>query len=233
MNDAATLWTHCSEALRHQVSDATWQAWFAGLLAEGLEDGVLTVSTPNALVRDRLEDRYLGLLEGVLADADAATVKLRIVARPPAAAAAEEDPAPPAPAVEAPATVRAADVAPQVPDRGPAPVLNPTYTFEAFVIGATNRFAHAAAQRVAEKPAASYNPLFIYGDSGLGKTHLLHAIGHYVADNFPTRSVRYVSTETFMNDFVDAIRTNGQQTFKRRYRDCDVLLVDDIQFMEG
>jgi len=111
--------------------------------------------------------------------------------------------------------------------------LNPRYTFEAFVIGASNRFAHAAAQRVAETPAESYNPLFIYGDSGLGKTHLLHAIGHYVVQNFPGKRVRYVSTETFMNDFVDAIRTNGQTTFKRRYRECDVLLVDDIQFMEG
>jgi len=111
--------------------------------------------------------------------------------------------------------------------------LNPRYTFDAFVIGASNRFAHAAAQRVAETPARAYNPLFIHGDSGLGKTHLLHAIGHYVSENFPHHNVRYVSTETFMNDFVDAIRNNSQPSFKRRYRDCDVLLVDDIQFMEG
>jgi len=111
--------------------------------------------------------------------------------------------------------------------------LNPRYLFDAFVIGSSNRFAHAAAQRVAETPASSYNPLFVYGDSGLGKTHLLHAIGHYVIENFPGMYLRYVSTETFMNDFVDAIRTNNQSRFKRRYRDCDVLLVDDIQFMEG
>ena len=113
------------------------------------------------------------------------------------------------------------------------PHLNPRYTFDAFVIGSSNRFAHAAAQRVAETPATSYNPLFIYGDSGLGKTHLLHAIGHYGMDNFPGMRIRYVSTETFMNDFVDAIRNNSQMIFKRHYRDCDILLVDDIQFMEG
>ena len=113
------------------------------------------------------------------------------------------------------------------------PSLNPRYTFEAFVIGSSNRFAHAAAQRVAETPAGSYNPLFIYGDSGLGKTHLLHAIGHYVVDNFAGKRIRYVSTETLMNEFVDAIRNSAQMSFKRRYREIDVLLVDDIQFMEG
>ena len=119
------------------------------------------------------------------------------------------------------------------PGRIDPPHLNPRYTFDAFVIGSSNRFAHAAAQRVAETPATSYNPLFIYGDSGLGKTHLLHAIGHYGMDNFPGMRIRYVSTETFMNDFVDAIRNNSQMIFKRHYRDCDILLVDDIQFMEG
>jgi chromosomal replication initiator protein len=113
------------------------------------------------------------------------------------------------------------------------PSLNPRYTFDAFVIGSSNRFAHAAAQRVAESPAVSYNPLFIYGDSGLGKTHLLHAIGHYVTENFAGKQVRYISTETFMNEFIDAIRNSAQMSFKRRYRECDVLLVDDIQFMEG
>ena len=96
----------------------------------------------------------------------------------------------------------------------------------------SNRLAHAAAQAVAETPGRSYNPLFIYGDSGLGKTHLLHAIGNYVTENYPRRKVLYVTTETFMNDFVDSLRTSTTLTFKRRYRDCDVLLIDDVQFME-
>ena len=111
--------------------------------------------------------------------------------------------------------------------------MNPRYTFDAFVTGVSNRFAHAAALSVAETPARSYNPLFIYGDAGLGKTHLLQAIAHYVSENYPASTVRYVSTETFMNQFVDAIRTNSPAEFKKRYREVDVLLLDDIQFLEG
>jgi chromosomal replication initiator protein len=111
--------------------------------------------------------------------------------------------------------------------------LNPRYTFEAFVKGASNQFALAAALRVAETPGRSYNPLFIYGSAGLGKTHLLHAIGHYVHANYQHHEVRYVSTETFMNEYVDAIRQNTTNSLRRRYRDIDVLLIDDIQFIAG
>ncbi len=111
--------------------------------------------------------------------------------------------------------------------------LNPKYTFETFVIGSSNRFAHAAAVAVAESPAMAYNPLFIYGESGLGKTHLLHAIGHYATTLDRTRSVRYVSTEEFTNDFINSIRDDKQGAFQRRYRDVDILLIDDIQFLES
>ena len=111
--------------------------------------------------------------------------------------------------------------------------LNPRYTFEEFVKGASNQFALAAALRVAETPGRSYNPLFIYGSAGLGKTHLLHAIGHYVHDNYQHHDVRYVSTETFMNEYVDAIRQNTTSALRRRYRDVDVLFIDDIQFIAG
>jgi chromosomal replication initiator protein len=111
--------------------------------------------------------------------------------------------------------------------------LNPKYLFESFVIGASNRFAHAAAVAVAEAPGKAYNPLLIYGDSGLGKTHMLHAIGHYVRNLFAGARVRYVSSEEFTNDFINAIRDDRAATFQRRYRDVDVLLIDDIQFLEG
>ncbi len=111
--------------------------------------------------------------------------------------------------------------------------LNSKYTFETFVIGSSNRFAHAAAVAVAEAPAKAYNPLFVYGDSGLGKTHLLHAIGHYAQTLYPGLTVRYVSSEEFTNDFINMIRDGKQDGFRRRYRDVDVLLVDDIQFLEN
>jgi chromosomal replication initiator protein len=111
--------------------------------------------------------------------------------------------------------------------------LNPKYTFETFVIGSSNRFAHAAAVAVAESPAKAYNPLFVYGGSGLGKTHLLHAIGHYATALGTAKSVRYVSTEEFTNDFINSLRDDKQSAFQRRYRDVDILLIDDIQFLEN
>jgi chromosomal replication initiator protein len=123
--------------------------------------------------------------------------------------------------------------APPQPVRPGMARLNPKYTFETFVIGSSNRFAHAAAVAVAEAPAKAYNPLFIYGDSGLGKTHLLHAIGHYAQSLYQGLKVRYVSSEEFTNDFINMIRDGKQDGFRRRYRDVDVLLVDDIQFLEN
>lgn len=260
VSEAAELWTTSSEVLRDDVREAVWRTWFDGLEVEELDDSILTLTAPSSLVRDRLEDRYLPLIEQTVSQVASSDIKVRIRVRP---APQQADPfvaprnwagfgaggtddqdeeeasevAAGYPAVEESAG-RAGRAAgngsgPTVSRMAESPSLNPRYTFDAFVIGSSNRFAHAAAQRVAESPAGSYNPLFIYGDSGLGKTHLLHAIGHYVTENFAGKRVRYLSTETFMNDFVDAIRNNTQMQFKRRYRECDVLLVDDIQFMEG
>ena len=241
MSDAAELWTTCSDVLRDDVREAVWRTWFDGLEAVDLDGGLLTLTAPSSLVRDRLDDRYLSLIEKTASQVSDRELKVQILVRPtpqpvdPFVAAPQRDTAGQDIDDEEPLLVEAAPsrAAASAGARIESPSLNARYTFDAFVIGSSNRFAHAAAQRVAESPAGSYNPLFIYGDSGLGKTHLLHAIGHYVIENFPGKRVRYVSTETFMNDFVDAIRNSAQMQFKRRYRECDVLLVDDIQFMEG
>ncbi|MGH9057029.1 MAG: chromosomal replication initiator protein DnaA [Acidimicrobiales bacterium] len=229
MVELGGLWTRCSTQLRGEMSEAVWRTWFEAVEPVEVDDVSLVLSAPSSVVRDRIEDRYLSSVEEAAAREAGRALKVQILVRPPAPgseARSSEQPSQP-PGQDDPVGLTGP------PGRADGPSLSPRYTFDAFVIGSSNRFAHAAAQRVAETPAASYNPLFIYGDSGLGKTHLLHAIGHYVTENFPSLRVRYVSTETFLNDFVDAIRNSSQMIFKRRYRFCDVLLVDDIQFIEG
>ena len=238
MNDTNDLWKRSADALREQVSDATWRTWLAGLVPQSFDGHLLVVNAPSTLVRDRVETRFLSLLGAVASDAAGHEVKIRmdVVAIPSTdhRDSPEADLVPvaqPAPTWGRPERTgpRRGSWTEESQDIG----LDPRYTFDAFVIGSSNRFAHAAALSVAEMPARSYNPLFIHGGAGLGKTHLLYAIGNYVLENFPGRHVRYVSTETFMNEFVDAIRNNTTTAFKRRYRECDVLLIDDVQFMEG
>lgn len=257
------LWKSCGKLLREQVSDATWMACFDTLDAAAIEDDRLVLTTSSPQARDKLERSYRAMIAAAVEDVAGQRLDLVFVVRPPervydgngsstsdrpdwsprrhGGAGDESVPAAgnrtlgnrtlgdgtagngTASASEATATDAAR----------PDDILNPRYTFDAFVIGDSNRFAHAAARGVAETRASAYNPLFIYGESGLGKTHLLHAIGHYVRENFPASHVRYVSTEAFMNEFVDSIRSNSGLRFKRRYRACDVLLVDDIQFLEN
>jgi chromosomal replication initiator protein len=233
------LWTACAGALRTRVPEATWQSCFGVARPLGLDGDCLVLSVPSALVRQRIEGRHLDLLREALSEVAGVPYDVRLEVIPGTRADDEEEGAegpPPLTAVgRAPAEPQppaAVAVEPGELRRDDMP-LNPRYTFDAFVIGASNRFAHAAALSVAETPAKSYNPLFIYGAAGLGKTHLLHAISNYIHENYPALRVRYVSTETFMNEFVDAIRTNAMPAFKRRYRECDVLLVDDVQFMEN
>ena len=244
MTNAERLWILCSQALRTQVTEATWRAWFEGVTPVRSDDRSLVLGVPSSLAKERIEARYLPLIRDVLTDATGMDLDVDVEIVVGAAPDRDqpdnrdggllgrhgwEQEAANTPPSAQPA---AGQVPPPPPGREDTP-LNPRYTFEAFVIGTSNRFAHAASLSVAETPAKSYNPLFIHGEAGLGKTHLLHAIGNYVRENFPARHVRYVSTETFMNEFVDAIRTNTTTAFKRRYRECDVLLIDDIQFMEN
>jgi chromosomal replication initiator protein len=233
VSELERLWTECAEALRLQVSDATWRTWFASLSAVSLDSRRLVLAVPNSIVRERLESRYRELVTETVTDTLGAPhdVELEVVASiaPAPAPTLEELRARAREEDSQSDRVRFSPVAPDA-DSGP---LNARYTFEAFVIGASNRFAHAAALSVAERPAKSWNPLFIYGGPGLGKTHLLHAIGHFVRAHYPQYRVRYASAETFTNEFIDALRSNRTNHFKRHYRECDVLLIDDIQFMEG
>jgi chromosomal replication initiator protein len=243
VNDTNDLWKRCGDRLRSQVPEAAWRAWLQGLVAQAFDGDLLVLSTPNSLVHERVENRFLSLITAAATEAADREVKVRLelapvpVLDPSVPSLLHEDLLrttllPPAtePVVSARPTEDRRSVVTGDPDHGG---LDLRYTFDAFVIGSSNRFAHAAALAVAEMPARSYNPLFIHGGAGLGKTHLLHAIGNYVRENFANRRVRYVSTETFMNEFVDAIRNNTTTAFKRRYRECDVLLIDDVQFMEG
>jgi len=240
--DPDELWKLCSELLREQVSDATWMANFDSAEAKSFDGTELVLTTLSSQVRDKLEHKYRPLIEDAVHEVTGHNVTVTLVIRRsvPIVEGGDEAPdhRPGAPGTNG-AGQRGGRKAPADPaDAGDAvpgrlDLLNDRFSFDAFVIGDSNRFAHAAAQRVAESPATEFNPLFIYGDSGLGKTHLLHAIGNYVREAFPGMLVRYVSTEKFMNEFVDSIRSNSGMEFKRRYRACDVLLVDDIQFMEN
>ncbi len=269
VNQAGVLWTKCTESLREQVSETTWQLWLSGIEPVDFHDGVFVLAVPNGLIRERVESRYLPMIEDTLANEVGSPVRgrLEVHEAPPVASPVGLDSADLLDPVTEAVGVGAgsgsgsglrsggplgnsdgdgANGARGGPGSGsnfgpggsgsgrdsPAVQLDSKFTFDTFVAASSNRLAHAAAQAVAETPGRSYNPLFIYGDSGLGKTHLLHAIGNYVTENYPRRKVLYVTTETFMNDFVDSLRTSTTLAFKRRYRDCDVLLIDDVQFME-
>ncbi|MDQ4090636.1 MAG: chromosomal replication initiator protein DnaA, partial [Actinomycetota bacterium] len=232
MAGAERLWGACVGVLRNEVPDSIWNTWLASARPQALVDHRLFLTVPSPLAKERIEARYLELVTDVVSDVAGEPHEVVLEVRTdPAVADDEVDPRPQlefgGPPIR---TTRMAE--PAAPSGMPEAGLNPSYTFENFVIGESNRFAHAAALAVAEQPAHSYNPLFIYGDTGLGKTHLLHAIGHYVRQHLPDLIVRYVSTEHFLNDFIDAIRTNATSSFKARYRGCDVLLVDDVQLIQ-
>jgi chromosomal replication initiator protein len=229
---AEHLWKSSVPILRTRIADVAFKTWFETAWPVEIRDGTLVLGVASRTAADKIELRHGDVLRAVLGevlggpadfvlevhDEHSRVVDLErvLLDGPPVDRDLEH--------------ATAASGPSRAPDELP---LNPKYSFDAFVIGASNRFAHAAALSVAETPARSYNPLFIYGGAGLGKTHLLHAIGNYVRENYQSLRVRYVSTEMFLNEFVDAIRMNTTTVFKRRYRECDVLLVDDVQFMEN
>jgi len=240
-------------AWRGVVSDLqpNQRAWLRASEPVTLHESTAIIAVPNDFTRTQLEGRLRGQLEDALTVAFGREIRIAVTVNPQLDERALPDVAPAT--LDAP-TSRDIDMSTNqtpVPPTAPTPRsvadpveslprptaletrLNPKYTFETFVIGSSNRFPHAAAVAVAEAPGKAYNPLLVYGDSGLGKTHLLHAIGHYVRSLYSGAKVRYVSSEEFTNEFINAIRDDRQDRFKRRYRDVDVLLIDDIQFLEG
>jgi chromosomal replication initiator protein len=211
---AETLWNEVAGRLKGALNETTYRTWFAEAEGAELSDDAFVLGVPNDFTREWIEGHFLGLIGAAVRDVTGQErrVALSVTERVPAAM--------PAPA-EPPARGGAADTG-----------MNPKYTFDLFVIGSSNRFAHAAALAVAEAPAQAYNPLFIYGGTGLGKTHLMQAIAQYVAEHSSNLSVRYVTSETFMNDFINSLRDKRIEGFKQRYRTYDLLLVDDVQFFE-
>ena len=235
MSDQHEVWTAVAQLLQEQLAQSVWFSTFSEVVPIPSDDPTeLVIQVPSTLARDRILTRYQPLITDALTDIGAGDRRFDVVigGADPAPADTGELPviSPVATAEPASATSAATALGDDAIDEAG---LNPRYTFETFVKGASNQFALAAALRVAETPARSYNPLFIYGSAGLGKTHLLHAIGHYVHANYQHHVVRYVSTETFMNEYVDAIRSNSMAGLRRRYREIDVLLIDDVQFLEG
>jgi chromosomal replication initiator protein len=234
------MWTAVAQLLRAQLTESVWFSTFAEVVPQESDtDDSLVIQVPSTLARDRILTRYQPLITDAMDELGFSSRRFDVITggskhtnngaldvdvrrdddRTDTESAANSGGS----------SDNAALNMVAIDEAG----LNPRYTFETFVKGASNQFALAAALRVAETPARSYNPLFIYGSAGLGKTHLLHAIGHYVHSNYQHHIVRYVSTETFMNEYVDAIRSNSMAGLRRKYREIDVLLIDDVQFLEG
>jgi chromosomal replication initiator protein len=219
---AEDLWNEVADRLKEALNDTTYRTWFDQVAGGEVSSEAVVLTVPNDFTRDWIEAHFLGLVQAAVREFTGDERPVRLVVRAEHERERERD------------EVTAQSEGPQVP----APLktfegLNAKYTFDSFVIGSSNRFAHAAALAVAEAPAQAYNPLFIYGGTGLGKTHLLQAVGQYVAEHSSALTVRYVTSETFMNDFINSLRDKRIEGFKQRYRSYDLLMIDDIQFLEG
>ena len=224
---AEALWSEVAGRLRGALNDTTYGTWFGEAHGLELNGDRFILAVPNDFTRDWIEGHFLGLIGAAIRDVtgEERPIELRVseLGFAPALPVTEDGFDEP---VVAPIVAR---IPPSRPESGG---FNLKYTFDSFVIGSSNRFAHAAALAVAEAPAQAYNPLFIYGSTGLGKTHLLQAVAQYVSEHTGELSVRYITSETFMNDFINSLRDKRIEGFKQRYRTYDVLLIDDVQFFE-
>jgi len=222
---AEKIWNSAREHLRSKLNNDTYNMWFAPLRACAIDGNNVTLETANEFSGVWLKDNYLSLLQDALATAAGRQLQVKFKIATGIA---------PAPSASAPAPVKTK--APESAHERPANSelhFNPKNTFESFVVGNNNNFAYAAALAVAQAPGKSYNPLFLYGGVGLGKTHLLHAIGQHVSGNKKGARVAYLSSEKFTNEYIDGIQNNQLAKFRKKYRQTDVLLIDDIQFLAG
>jgi chromosomal replication initiator protein len=216
------LWSAALAALEPKYSKPVFEMWLKPIRPIAMSDVEIVLSVQSPFARDWVENRLKADISDVLTELLGATLDLRFVVAEDGGMA--EDDAPPSSQ-----SLRPAAFSDEIRHGN----LNPRYSFEEFVVGNSNRFAHAASQAVAEAPARAYNPLFLYGGVGLGKTHLMHAIGHRVLGQTPSANIVYVSSEKFTNEFIIAIKNNQTLEFRNKYRHVDVLLIDDIQFLEG
>jgi chromosomal replication initiator protein len=219
------LWEQILTRVETKVNRHSFYTWFKPTTFVAADSATITVRVPNPLFKDWLTKHYSGVLAEAMSELQKTNLEVNFVAEPHAEGA---------PVEISVAEVRVVehDVAPSDAAPGPAG-LNPRYTFDTFIVGSSNQFAHAACRAVAEAPSRSYNPLFIYGGVGLGKTHLMHAVGQYVLQHDQNLKLTYISSERFMNEMINAVRYDRIIDFRERYRSVDVLLVDDIQFLAG
>src|SRR5690606_5726432 len=214
------LWERVLSKVEKKVSKPSFDTWLKNTKAHALKKDTMIITAPNEFARDWLEGQYTQLISGLLYEIIGEQLNVKFIVPPEQ----EEELAdlPPVKKTEK-----------DTHGESYQSILNPKYTFDTFVIGAGNRFAHAASLAVAEAPANAYNTLFIYGGVGMGKTHLMHAICHYVLEHNPTAKVVYLSSEKFTNEFINSIRDNKAVDFRNKYRNVDILLIDDIQFLAG
>ncbi|PIG95387.1 chromosomal replication initiator protein DnaA [Gloeocapsopsis sp. IPPAS B-1203] len=222
-----SLWSQVLERLQEKLTRPTFETWIKTASAQRLENNCLVICTPNPFARNWLQKYYIKTIVGVVEEILGHAVEVQITVAKENGVTSFNEPevgwsAPIEPSI------------PEPPNNRPKPIeLNPKYVFSRFVVGANSRMAHAAALAVAESPGREFNPLFLCGGVGLGKTHLMQAIGHYRLEMCPNSRIFYVSTEQFTNDLIASIRKDSMQSFREHYRAADVLLVDDIQFIEG
>ncbi|MBB6445410.1 chromosomal replication initiator protein DnaA [Bacillus benzoevorans] len=221
MENIADLWDRTLVDIQTKVSKPSFDTWLKSTKAHSLQGNSLVVTAPNEFARDWLEERYSPLIAGVLYEITGEEFGVKFIIPQNQTEDGEQ--------LQTPPKVKKDELHSEFPPN----MLNKKNTFDTFVIGSGNRFAHAASLAVAEAPAKAYNPLFIYGGVGLGKTHLMHAIGHYVLEHNPAAKVVYLSSEKFTNEFINSIRDNKAEEFRNKYRSVDVLLIDDIQFLAG